>query len=97
MTRNVSPGFTFTPEPFAFTLQGIHTHSAKVTLYDPYHDKYLPVKATTVSSSSLTIKANAADYPYLLIVQELPGEKDQVHGPSQRIGRKPGLRSGLPS
>jgi hypothetical protein len=68
MTRN--PVQPLVPEAFTLKIQGIHGSGATITAYDPLNDAVVPVTVKSVGTNSVTIVVTAADYPYLLIVQE---------------------------
>ncbi|MCC6176218.1 MAG: hypothetical protein IT305_13005 [Chloroflexi bacterium] len=68
MTRDVLQPLT--PEQFTVRLDGLHGTGATVTAYDPVRDTDVPVEVVASSANSLTVRLTAADYPYLLTVQE---------------------------
>ena len=67
MTRNLVPALS--PEPYTITLSGLNAATTKVQCYDPIQDAYYPA-SVHVLGQSVSITANAADYPYLLIVTD---------------------------
>jgi len=70
MTRNVAQNFTFTPENFTFTLNGVNGIGATVTAYDPYNNTSVPITTSGATTTSITVTSNASDYPYLLTINE---------------------------
>jgi hypothetical protein len=70
MTRNIAQPLT--PETFEITFTGIHTKGASVSVYDPLNDVAVPVVVNSATGDQLTLTVTAADYPYLLIINETP-------------------------
>jgi hypothetical protein len=68
MTRDVSQSLA--PEQFTVRLTGLRGTGATVTAYDPIRDVSVPVTVVASATDSLTVLVTAADYPYLLTVQE---------------------------
>lgn len=68
MTRDVKT--TLTPEAFTVTLGGLHSVGALFSAYDPINDTRLPVQVNSRGLDRVTLTLTAADYPYLLTVQE---------------------------
>ena len=71
MTRDVRKPLQ--PEEFTVTVSGIRGARASFTAYDPINDRPVRVKARVDGPDKVTLTLLAADYPYLLIVQEAPG------------------------
>jgi hypothetical protein len=61
---------TLSPEYFTVTIVGIDGTTAAVSAYDPMNDAQVPVTVNQRATSSVQLTLLAADYPYLLIVQE---------------------------
>ena len=61
------------PEKFTITIRGIDGRRAKVTAYDPLADRDVPLDVTSAMADALGLELPAADYPYLLIIQEAEG------------------------
>lgn len=68
MTRDVAKDLV--PEDFTITVGGLHGAGATVTAYDPIKNQIVPVTVVKRQPNALTLKLTAADYPYLLTVQE---------------------------
>jgi hypothetical protein len=68
MTRDVAQ--TLSPENFDVGLDGIAGAGASITAYDPIQDAAVPVVVNSAVGSHVDLTLLAADYPYLLIVQE---------------------------
>lgn len=69
MTRDVTQPLV--PEQFTIQLTGIKAANAKVSAYDPINNQSIPVAATASSSgNAVTLTVTAADYPYLLIIDD---------------------------
>ncbi len=68
MTRDVLRPLA--PEQFTVRLGGLRGTGATVTAYDPIRDAEVPVDVVAAGPDSLTVDVTAADYPYLLTVQE---------------------------
>jgi hypothetical protein len=72
MTRDVTQSFA--PEPFTIGLKGVNAARVHVSAYDPLNDAAVPV---TVNNSgpgdTISITVDAADYPYLLMVDDGSG------------------------
>jgi hypothetical protein len=70
MTRNIAQPLT--PESFQIAFTGIHAKRASVSVYDPLNDVAVPVVVNSAAGDKLTLTVTAADYPYLLIINEKP-------------------------
>jgi hypothetical protein len=70
MTRNIAQALT--PESFEIKFTGIHTKDATVNVYDPLNDVSVPVVVDSAVGDELALTVTAADYPYLLIIDEAP-------------------------
>lgn len=68
MTRDVMAPFS--PERFTVNIKGVRGTNANVTAYDPMHDSAVPVTVVQRENTGLSVILTAADYPYLLTVQE---------------------------
>ena len=68
MTRDVLAPFA--PEQFTVRLAGVHGATASVTAYDPINNRAVPLTVARRDSTGLTLTLTAADYPYLLTIQE---------------------------
>jgi len=68
MTRNIAQPLT--PESFQIDFTGIHAAWAKVSVYDPLNDVSVPVAVDSRAGDELILTVTAADYPYLLIIDE---------------------------
>jgi hypothetical protein len=68
MTRDVTQ--TFTPEDLTLEVTGIWAKAASVEAYDPIQDREVSVKAKATAETTLRVTLSAADYPYLLIIEE---------------------------
>jgi hypothetical protein len=68
MTRDVRQPFA--PEQFTVRLQGFRGTGAEVTVYDPIRDVDVPVDILAADADSLTLRLTAADYPFLLAIEE---------------------------
>ena len=68
MTRNLAQPLI--PEKFTLKLGGIHGSRATITAYDPLNDAVVPVTVKNAGVNAVTLIVTAADYPYLLIIQE---------------------------
>jgi hypothetical protein len=67
MTRDVRKPFA--PERFTVTVSGLKGKGARFAAYDPINGAAVPVKAS-VRGGKVELTLRAADYPYLLIVNE---------------------------
>lgn len=67
MTRDVMKDLP--PEQYTVTLSGVKA-AAKVRAYDPIRDRDVPVKVNRRGEQTLELGLTAADYPYLLVVEE---------------------------
>jgi len=68
MTRDVLAPFK--PEQFTVRIAGVHSAHAALTAYDPIKNVAVPVQVVQRDGAGLTVTLTAADYPYLLTVQE---------------------------
>jgi hypothetical protein len=68
MTRDITKELP--PEQFTITIQGIDGRRSSVTSYDPMVDRKVPIDVKASTSNALTVEIQAADYPYLLVIQE---------------------------
>jgi len=68
MTRNIAQPLT--PESFEIDFTGIHADRAKVRVYDPLNDVWVPVTVDSAAEDELILTVTAADYPYLLTIDE---------------------------
>jgi hypothetical protein len=68
MTRDVRKAYE--PREFTVEVSGIKAKGAKITVYDPIGDKAVAVKAAAMGEDKVKLGLTAADYPYLLIVDE---------------------------
>jgi len=67
MTRDVKQALV--PEQFTVTVSGLKAAGARISAYDPIRDRAVPVKAR-VAGGNAVLTLTAADYPYLLTVEE---------------------------
>jgi hypothetical protein len=70
MTRNIAQPLT--PESFQIAFTGVQAKGASVSVYDPLNDVAVPVVVNSATGDKLTLTVTAADYPYLLIINETP-------------------------
>jgi len=68
MTRDVLAPFK--PEQFTVRIAGVHSAHAALTAYDPIKNVAVPVQVVQRDGAGLTVTLTAADYPYLLTIQE---------------------------
>jgi hypothetical protein len=68
MTRDVK--LTYAPREFTVEVRGLKAKGAKVSAYDPIGNKTVPVKVAATGPDKVKLGLTAADYPYLLIVEE---------------------------
>jgi hypothetical protein len=77
-TRFVIPYYVMTrdvlhsqaPETFTVRLDGLRGTGAAISAYDPVRGAEVPVEVVAAGPNSLTVRLSAADYPYLLSIQE---------------------------
>ena len=69
MTRNIAQPLI--PESFEIEFTGIHTKGATMSVYDPLNDVSVPLTVDS-AGDDLRLSLTAADYPYLLIIDEKP-------------------------
>jgi hypothetical protein len=72
MTRDITKGLA--PEQFTVNIRGIDGRRASVASYDPIEDRVVPVVVKSATADVLILELEAADYPYLLTIQEQAGE-----------------------
>ncbi len=58
------------PEQFTLQIAGLHAQGAAISAYDPINNRAVPVRVLAASPHGVTLQVTAADYPYLLTVQE---------------------------
>lgn len=68
MTRNITQPLA--PESFEIVFTGVHAKGASVRVYDPLNDVSVPVVVGSPVWDELRLTVTAADYPYLLIIDE---------------------------
>jgi hypothetical protein len=68
MTRNELVNLT--PENFTIDFTGINAVGAAITAYDPLNGVSIPLTINQAASNEANVTLPAADYPYLLMVQE---------------------------
>jgi hypothetical protein len=68
MTRDVTKDLI--PENFTVEIAGFNTAGAVLSVYDPIRDRPVPFTIQSKTKSSFKLQLTAADYPYLLTVQE---------------------------
>jgi hypothetical protein len=68
MTRDVLKDLS--PEQFTICISGINGTAAIVSAYDPIKNKNVPVSILSKTASRLKLSLTAADYPYLLTIDE---------------------------
>ena len=68
MTRDVTKNLS--PAKFAIQISNLKAQGATVSVYDPMHDRTVPVTIYRRGSNFLNLTVSATDYPYLLIIQE---------------------------
>lgn len=68
MTRDITKDLP--PEKFAIQISNLQAQGTTVSVYDPLHDRTLPVTIDRRGSDFLKLTVFATDYPYLLIIQE---------------------------
>jgi hypothetical protein len=68
MTRNIAQPLT--PEAFTVDVSGINGVGATFTVCDPLNDKKVPLTVNSTAASEVNLTLTAADYPYMLIIQE---------------------------
>jgi hypothetical protein len=68
MTRDITKGLK--TEEFTVKIQGIDGRQATVASYDPLADRDVPLEVKSATADEVSVKLEAADYPYLLIIQE---------------------------
>jgi len=71
MTRDITKGLA--PEEFTVKIRGIDGRRATVASYDPIADRDVPLDVKSATVDDLILKLEAADYPYLLTIQEQEG------------------------
>jgi hypothetical protein len=68
MTRNIAQPLT--PEAFTIDVSGINGVGATFTVFDPLNNTTVPLTVNSSAANEVNLSLTAADYPYLLIVQE---------------------------
>ena len=68
MTRDYTKDLA--PEEFTVELGGVRGLAAQVEAYDPIRDRPASARVRRRAANALTLKLTAADYPYLLTIQE---------------------------
>ncbi len=68
MTRDITKDLA--PEEFTIKIRGIDGRGATAVCYDPVTDRDLPLGIKSATAAELSLRLEAADYPYLLIIQE---------------------------
>lgn len=58
------------PESYTVVLRGLNGSNATFRVYDPVNDTDVPVTATPLDRSRVSLELTATDYPYYLIVEE---------------------------
>jgi hypothetical protein len=71
MTRDVTKGLT--PEDFTVKIRGVDGRRATIASYDPIADRDVPLDVKSATADELTLRLEAADYPYLLLIREQEG------------------------
>jgi hypothetical protein len=69
MTADITKPMT-SWEVYTVNIQGINGIGATVTAYDPLNDTTLPMTTNAGTDNTISVNLVAADYPYLLIIQE---------------------------
>lgn len=68
MTRDVTKNLS--PAKFSIQISKLKAQGATVSVYDPMHDRTVPVTIDRRGRDFLNLTLSATDYPYLLIIQE---------------------------
>ncbi len=68
MTRDIAKDLT--PENFTVEIGGFNTVGAILSVYDPINDRPVPFTIQSQTKNAFKLQLTAADYPYLLTVQE---------------------------
>ena len=68
MTRDVTKNLP--PEQFTIQISKLKAEGATVSVYDPMHDRTVPISIDRRGQHFLNLTLSATDYPYLLIIQE---------------------------
>jgi hypothetical protein len=68
MTRNLA--VPLNPESFTITLQGVRAATARVMCYDPLNDSNYPIGMDILANDTISVLLDAADYPYLLMIED---------------------------
>ncbi len=68
MTRDITKELA--PEEFTVKIRGINGRGATAASYDPIADRDLPLDIKSATADELSLRLEAADYPYLLLIQE---------------------------
>jgi hypothetical protein len=68
MTRDITKDLP--PEKFTIQISKLKAQGATVSVYDPLHDRILPITINRRGRDFLSLTLSATDYPYLLTIQE---------------------------
>ena len=68
MTRDVK--LAYQPREFTVEVSGLKAKGSKITVYDPINARAVPVKVAATGANKVKLGLTAADYPYLLTVEE---------------------------
>jgi hypothetical protein len=71
MTRDLTESLV--PEAFTVGLKGVNAASVRARVYDPLNDRAMPTTVDSRSGDTVTATVEAADYPYLLILEDGTG------------------------
>jgi hypothetical protein len=69
MTRDVITNLP--PENFTLKIGGVNGLVSRVSTYEPIKNQTVAIKVSGRTRNSLTVVVSAADYPYLLTIQEV--------------------------
>lgn len=71
--------YAMAPQTYDLTLGNLRGESAQIEAWDPITDRAVPVRVLAATTSSLTVRVSAVDYPRLLRVREsTPGPLPSV-------------------
>ena len=68
MTRDIKK--TLPPEEYTVNVAGLRGRGARFSVYDPLRDTAVPVKVLEAGDERVRLRLIAADYPYLLEIEE---------------------------
>jgi hypothetical protein len=68
MMRDVTQSLV--PEAFTIGLKGLNAGSIRARAYDPLNDREVAVTVNSRAGDTVTLTVDAADYPYLLIIDD---------------------------